>query len=89
MTEDQKEELLDLYGDDALPAGLRAWVEDYLQSHPKAAQDVQSLRAAIDRLQTAPAERPDSWFVERLLDRLLRENAEADSPSALGRNANF
>jgi anti-sigma factor RsiW len=89
MTEDQKMELLDLYVDDMLPTGLRVWVEDYLQSQPEAAQDVQSLRKAIARLQAAPTERPDSWFVERLLDRLLRENAEADATPALGRNANF
>lgn len=75
MTPDQIAELLDLYLDDELPDALRAHVETYLDAHPEAAEDVQSLRATRARLGAAPAERPDPWFVERTLDSLLHENA--------------
>lgn len=89
MTEDQQAELLDLYADNSLPAGLRAYVEEYLQSDPDAAQDAESLRATVSRLQAVPSDRPESWFVERLLDRLLRDSAEALSLPALGHNRNY
>ena len=77
MTEDERDDLLDLYVDDALPEALRARVEDYLATHPDAAREVAALRATAARLQAAPQERPDGWFVERALDRLLHEHAEA------------
>jgi len=83
MTGDQMTELLDLYLDDELPEALRAVVEDHLAAHPDAAQDIDSLRAAIARLRSLPAERPDAWFVERTLDSLLREHAGAQVPTPL------
>jgi anti-sigma factor RsiW len=89
MTEEQITELLDLYADDALSAGLRAYVEEYLQSQPQFAQDVQSLRATIHRLQEIPAERPDPWFVERLLDRLLRDSRETLPTPAFGQHTKY
>ncbi len=79
MTEDERDELIDLYVDDALPEALRARVEGYLAAHPDAAREVAALRATIARLQAAPAERPDDWFVERALDRLLHEHREAQT----------
>ncbi len=83
MTGEQTEELLYLYLDDALPEALRAHMEDYLATHPDAAQDVNSLRETITRLRAMPAERADAWFIERTLDRLLHEHAGAQAPSPL------
>lgn len=77
MTEDERDELIDLYIDNALPEALRARVEDHLEGHPEEAAAVAALRATVARLQSASAERPDGWFVERALDRLLHEHAEA------------
>ena len=84
MTPDQIAELLDLYLDDELPDALRSHVETYLAAHPEAAAEIQSLRETLARLQAAPAERPDSWFVERTLDSLLHENA-AQAPATASR----
>lgn len=80
MTEDERDELIDLYVDDALPESLRARVEKYLDRHPEEAAAVAALRATTSRLKTAPTDRPDAWFVERALDRLLREHSGAQSP---------
>ena len=77
MTEDERDELIDLYVDDALPESLRARVEEYLNGHPAEAAAVAALRETVARLQAVPTERPDDWFVERALDRLLREHSEA------------
>ena len=77
MTETKQAELLDLYLDDALPEALRASVEAHLAAHPEAAADAASLQATVLRLKAMPAERPDAWFAERTLDRLLREHAAA------------
>jgi len=84
MTEDEQDEWIDLYVDDALPESLRARVEEYLDGHPDAAATVASLRATAARLQAAPTDRPDGWFVERALDRLLREHTEAQPPVRAG-----
>lgn len=84
MTEDERDELIDLYVDNALPEALRARVEDYLAAHPDAAATAAALRATIARLHSASAERPDAWFVERALDRLLREHSEAQPPVRAG-----
>ncbi len=84
MTQDERDELIDLYVDDALPESLRARVEGYLASHPDAAATVAALRATAARLQAAPTDRPDAWFVERALDRLLREHSEAQPPVRAG-----
>lgn len=77
MTEAERDELLDLYLDDALPEALRASVEAHLAAHPKAAAEAATLQAAVAHLQAMPSERPDAWFAERTLDRLLREHAAA------------
>ena len=82
MTDEELAELIDLSVDDALPLALRRHVEAYLAAHPEAAQDAQRLRQTVARLRAAPAERPDAWFVERTLDRLLHEHAAAQSPEA-------
>ncbi len=85
MTEDERDEMIDLYVDDALPESLRARVEEHLNAHPEEAADAAALRATVARLQAAPAERPDEWFVERALDRLLREHSEAQPTVRAGR----
>ena len=85
MTEDERAELLDLYVDDALPETLQRHAEVYLAAHPDAAADVASLKATVARLQAVPAERPDNWFVERTLDRLLQEHAAAQEPDTFER----
>ena len=80
MTEDERDELIDLYIDDALPESLRARVEDYLAAHPDAAKTAAALRVTASRLKAASTDRPDAWFVERALDRLLHEHRAAQSP---------
>ena len=85
MTEDERNELIDLYIDGALPESLRARVEEHLRGHPEEAAAVAALRKTVARLQSVPGERPDEWFVERALDRLLREHSEAQP--GLGRTS--
>ena len=83
MTDAERLELLDLYVDDALPQALRASVKTYLAANPEAAADAAALQSAVARLKAMPTERPDAWFTERTLDRLLREHAAAqDYPMA-------
>ncbi len=82
MTKAEQDELLDLYLDDTLPEALRASVEAHLAAHPEAAADAASLQAAMSRLKAMPSERPDVWFTERTLDRLLREHAAAQETQA-------
>ncbi len=80
MSENERDELIDLYVDNALPDALRARAEEYLDQHPEEAAKVAALRATVARLQATPNERPDAWFVERALNRLLREHQEAQTP---------
>ncbi len=87
MTEDEMTELVDMYVADALPEALRARVEAHLAAHPDAARDADTLQAAVSRLRAAPAERPDTWFVERLRDTLLREHAAEAPTPAFGHRA--
>ncbi len=75
MTEDERDELIDLYVDDALPKALKARVE----SDPDALREAAALQATARRLQMAPTDRPDGWFAERALDALLREHAQTAS----------
>ena len=82
MTQAERDELMDLYVDDALPEALRGSVEAYLAGHPEAAADAVTLQAAVSRLKAAPSDRPDTWFAERALDRLLREHAAAQETQA-------
>ena len=77
MTDAERDELIDLYSDNALPEALRACVETYLAAHPEADADESTLQWVVSRLHAAPSERPDGWFVERALDRLLSEHAAA------------
>ena len=79
MTQDERDELIDLYVDDALPEALRASVEAHLASYPEAAADAAALQTTMRRLKTAPSDRPDAWFTERALDRLLREHAAQET----------
>ena len=85
MTQAERDELMDLYAEDALPEVLRGSVEDYLASYPEAAADMATLQAAVSRLKSVPSDRPDAWFAERALDRLLREHEEAQEPAAAAR----
>ena len=78
MTPEERDELIDLYADDALP---QAW-QTRLEADPGAVREAEELRAISQRLRDAPAERPDDWFAERALDRLLREHAQADGQEA-------
>ncbi len=82
MTEAERDELIDLYVDDALPESLQAKVDDYLAAHPQAAAEAAALRSAMQRLQAAPRDRPDAWFVERALDRLLQEHSGAQETNS-------
>jgi len=77
MTDTERDELLDLYLDDALPEALRASVEAHFVAHPEAAAEAATLHATVSRLRAMPSERPDAWFAERALDRLLREHTAA------------
>lgn len=82
MTDTERDELLNLYVDDALPDALRASLEAQLAARPEAAADAASLQAATARLKAMPGERPDAWFAERTLDRLLREHAAAQEQTS-------
>ena len=82
MTEDELAELIDLSLDDTLPEALRGHVEAHLAANPDAARDAAALRLAVARLKAAPAERPDAWFMERALGRLLQEHAEESPPGS-------
>ncbi len=72
MTSEERDELIDLYADDALPQALQT----RLETDPAAVREAEELRAISQRLRDTPAERPDDWFAERALDRLLREHAQ-------------
>ena len=77
MTDAEQNELLELYIDDALPSALRARVEARFAAHPEAAAEAATLQSVVSRLKAMPTERPDAWFAERTLDRLLHEHAAA------------
>ena len=83
MTNAERDELTDLYVDDALPETLRATVETFLAAYPEAAAEAAALQATVRRLKAAPSDRPDAWFTERALDRLLREHVEAQDNATL------
>lgn len=83
MTEDEWQDLTDLYLDDALPSALRVLVEARMTGDPEIAHEVNSLRATHAKLQGAPSNRPDQWFVEHALDRLLRDHNDAASAASL------
>lgn len=80
MTKDERDELIDLYIDDALPEALKALVE----ASPDALREAFALQATIRRLQATPADRPDDWFAERALNALLREHTQSASEEGSG-----
>ena len=75
MTESERTDLIELYVDGELPDALRANVEAHLAAHPEASANTATLISTKRRLQAMPTDRPDTWFVERTLDRLLQEHA--------------
>ena len=77
MTEAERADLIDLYIAGELPEALRDRVEMDIAAHPDAAGEVAALQATARRLQSLTHEKPDAWFVERALDRLLREHYAA------------
>jgi len=77
MTDAEYSDLIDLAIDGELPEALRRFTETYLAEHPEAAREAAALRETSRRLQGLTLEKPDDWFVERALDRLLREHAAA------------
>jgi anti-sigma factor RsiW len=79
MSEDEWFELVDLYVADQLPEALRAGVDARLAADPAAAEDMRTLRETMDQLKAQPAERPDPWYVERVIDGLLREHGAAQN----------
>ncbi len=85
MTPEEWTELLDLSLDGALPGAWQARVDTYLAAHPEAAQDAESLRRTLDILASAPAPRPDTWFVERALQGVLHEH-RAETSAAFTAN---
>ncbi len=74
MTSEEWAELLDLALDGALPEAWQARVDTHLAAHSEAAADAQSLRRTLNILASAPAARPDTWFVERALQGILHEH---------------
>ncbi len=77
MTEAERADLIDLYVDGELPEALLGFTETCFSAHPDAAKEAAALQSVSQRLHAVPAEQPDGWFVERALDRLLREHAAA------------
>ena len=82
MTEAERDDLIDLYVDDTLPEALHGFAETYLAAHPESAAEAAALRATARRLHALTPDKPDDWFVERTLDRLLREHSAAQDISA-------
>ena len=82
MTEAERDDLIDLYVDDTLPEALHGFAEAYLTSHPESAAEAAALKRTKQRLQAITPDKPDDWFVERTLDRLLREHAAAQDNTA-------
>jgi anti-sigma factor RsiW len=77
MSNEALAELIGLSLDDELPEALKAAVEKLLAENPEAASDAAGMRAAVEALRALPAEKPDSWFVERALQGLLRDHDRA------------
>lgn len=77
MDEEELQELIGLALDDALPEALQARLAQELAKDPEAASDAESLRETVAKLKAARDERPDDWFVDRALSRLLRDHDAA------------
>ena len=83
MTEAERADLIDLYIAGELPEALRGFVETYLSANLDAAGEAAALQETVRRLQTMTQDKPDDWFVERTLDRLLREHAASQTETEL------
>ena len=77
MDDEELQELIGLALDDALPEALQARLAAEFAKHPEAASDAESLRETVAKLRAARDERPDDWFVDRGLSRLLRDHDAA------------
>ena len=75
MTPEELSDLMDLSLDGLLPEALQARLDHYLNQYPEAAEEYQSLGQTVVQLKAHSVEQPDPWFVERLLDGLLRDTA--------------
>jgi len=82
MTEAERDDLIDLYVEGMLPEALHGFAEAYLASHPESAAEAAALQRTTHRLQALTPDKPDDWFVERTLDRLLREHSAAQDCQA-------
>jgi len=82
MTEAERDDLIDLYVEGTLPEALHGFAEAYLASHPESAAEAAALQRTTHRLQALTPDKPDDWFVERTLDRLLREHSAAQDCQA-------
>ena len=82
MTESERDDLIDLYVEGMLPEALHGFAEAYLASHPESAAEAAALQRTMHRLQALTPDKPDDWFVERTLDRLLREHSAAQDCQA-------
>jgi len=82
MTEAERDDLIDLYVEGMLPEALHGFAEAYLASHPESAAEAAALQRTMHRLQALTPDKPDDWFVERTLDRLLREHSAAQDCQA-------
>jgi hypothetical protein len=79
MSTDDVQDLIDLYAADELPEGLQRTVETSLRLDPELQQEIQQLRAAVERLKSAPLARPDGWYVDRLLGRVLQDFSQEEN----------
>lgn len=79
MNVDEFAEMIDLFAAGELPAALEAMVQEHLQKSGDAARDATTLTETVARLRSTPAEFPDEWFTERLLDTLLRDQAASQA----------
>lgn len=77
MDQDELQELIGLWAEGTLPESLRVRAETEMAKSAEATGDATSLRDTLGKLHSVPGERPDDWFVERALTRLLREHDDA------------
>jgi hypothetical protein len=82
MDQDELQELIGLWAEGTLPESLLARTEAEIAKDPNAASDAASLRDTLGKLRSTSDERPDDWFVERALSRLLREHDDAQDERA-------
>jgi len=84
MTCQEARELQGNYLDEELIDSARATLEKHLDSCPQCTADFAAVADAIGHLKAGARQgEPGTWFADRVLDRLARENETTNSPLAV------